>query len=52
MKMPSKEDVSRAEPVIDRLPKRSWTAPEIEEVDFTETQAGGGLNGDGSGGFS
>ena len=43
---------SRTEPIANSLIKRSWHAPEIEEVDFAETQVNVGSGGDSSHGVS
>jgi hypothetical protein len=39
---------NRTEPAASTPAKRSWHAPEIDEVDFAETQSGVGLANDGS----
>ena len=44
---------SRTEPAANSQTKRLWQSPEIEEVDFGETQSGGSLGaGDGTDTYS
>jgi hypothetical protein len=43
---------SRTEPIANSLIKRSWHAPEIEEVDFAKTQGASGSGTDGLGNHS
>jgi hypothetical protein len=40
------------EPVASASTKRSWHAPEIEEVDFAETQGNVGSTADGASNYS
>jgi hypothetical protein len=48
----SEKNDKRTEPVASTSTKRPWHAPEIEEVDFAETQSGvSGAGGD-NGGYS
>ncbi len=39
----------RTEPVANAATKKSWHTPEIEEVDFAETQSGVLVTADGGG---
>jgi hypothetical protein len=48
----AKKSESRTESVANSPTKRSWHAPEIEEVDFAETQVNVGSGGDSSHGVS
>ena len=43
----AKKNESRIESVANSPAKQPWHAPEIEEVDLSETQIGGGTQSDG-----
>jgi len=45
---PEKND-SRTEPIASAQAKRAWHTPEIEEVDFAETESGPNTHDDGLG---
>jgi hypothetical protein len=45
----TEKNESRTEPVAIDPVKQPWHAPEIEEVDFAETQSHPGSSGDGIG---
>ena len=48
----TEKNESRAESVANSPTKRSWHAPEIEEVDFAKTQGASGSGTDGLGNHS
>jgi hypothetical protein len=44
----TEKNASHLESVANNPAKQPWHAPEIEEMDFAETQSGAGATGDGS----
>lgn len=48
MNSETEKNDNRPEPVANSPAKQPWHAPEIEEVDFAETELSGGPGADGS----
>jgi hypothetical protein len=51
MNSETEKNANRSESIEASLTKRPWHVPEIEEVDFAETEAGGAFVTGADGGF-